>query len=162
MSLPLCPAPLSLESPPCGFQDRHDQPPEVPALRGKRRAGPSSLPSPLGATGQAAWVPGRCLPHRLRAPALATDVCPFIAVPSLGAQRFAEASSVLVTGCVRMVLMPVFEALCVVSWTQKCFPTCLWLRELPDSRKKLLSGSVGHSDAPAQMMLRTRCRKSLS
>lgn len=51
MSLPLCPAPLSLESPPCGFQDIHDQPPEVPALRGKRRAR-TQQPPPSGPQGR--------------------------------------------------------------------------------------------------------------
>lgn len=138
-------------------------PPEVPGLRGKGRTGPGRLPSPLKTMGQAAGVPGRCLPHNPLALALAPNVFHFIAAPSLGAEIRCSligpcdwthpAGAVTSVGGILRVVSGHRRS---VSWT------CPWLWELPDSRKQLsLSGSVGRPYASAQMVLENRRRESL-
>lgn len=135
----------SLASPSCSFQNVHGQ------GEGERRgeARHAVAPPPSGPRGRQL----ACLDSVL-ASALASDVFPFIAAPSLGAHRCAEASWVPVTRLVPMVLMLVPEGLCVWPPRQRrsVSRSRLWLRELPGSRR--------NPGASAQMMLKNRGRKS--
>lgn len=72
--------------------------------------------------GQAAGVPGRCLPHNPLASALAPNVFPFIAAPGVGAQRFAAASLVPVTGRILLVLGRCWRhSVCGLRTQEECF-----------------------------------------
>lgn len=73
-------------------------PREVPGLRGRRRTGLRSLPSPLGAVGAGSLGSWTLSPpyssYMFSGP---QNVFPFIAAPRFGTERFAPASSAPVT-----------------------------------------------------------------
>lgn len=113
MPLPSGHAPLSLEAPSCGFQSVHFQPTQGASAEREEgnKDGPASPRSSGPRSRQLAFLEG-CSPLPPRCPYICSDLkCPsFYAAPSLGAQRFAQASLGLVTRLIQMVLLLVFEA----------------------------------------------------